>query len=61
MCILVDVTDRFYAKEISHELPELEIESNISDEDKQHTGVLRLPVATAWENCNPSEKPVYSV
>jgi len=47
MCILVDVTDRFYAKEISHELPELEIESNCSDEDKQHTGVLRLPVATA--------------
>jgi len=33
---------RFYAKEISHELPELEIESNISDEDKQHTGVLRM-------------------
>jgi len=33
---------RFYAKEISHELPELEIESNYSDEDKQHTGVLRM-------------------
>jgi len=33
---------RFYAKEISHELPELEIESNCSDEDKQHTGVLRM-------------------